>query len=117
MEEALRLQASLLEQTRNLRKLEESGDSDILKFFAGKTVLVTGGTGFLGKQLIEKLLRLQAQVRSVSVRGDELLPVLFVCGPVAWRASARERCSHENFPLRWNSLEMNSVDLKLHTLL
>ncbi|GBP65544.1 Putative fatty acyl-CoA reductase CG5065 [Eumeta japonica] len=57
MEQVLSLDVSILEHSRNLRKLEESGDSEIQKFFAGKTVLVTGGTGFLGKQLIEKLLR------------------------------------------------------------
>ncbi|GBP82272.1 Putative fatty acyl-CoA reductase CG5065 [Eumeta japonica] len=32
-------------------------DSEIQKFYAGATVLVTGGTGFLGKLLLEKLLR------------------------------------------------------------
>jgi alcohol-forming fatty acyl-CoA reductase len=31
--------------------------SEIEKFFAGKNVLVTGVTGFLGKVLVEKLLR------------------------------------------------------------
>ncbi|GBP83320.1 Putative fatty acyl-CoA reductase CG5065 [Eumeta japonica] len=36
---------------------EQLGESEIQKFFAGATALVTGGTGFLGKLLIEKLLR------------------------------------------------------------
>src|SRR5262245_8037899 len=31
--------------------------STIQDFFAGKTVLVTGATGFLGKALVEKMLR------------------------------------------------------------
>src|SRR5262249_5713070 len=31
--------------------------STIQEFFAGKTVLVTGATGFLGKALVEKVLR------------------------------------------------------------
>lgn len=31
--------------------------SEIAEFFAGTNVLVTGGTGFLGILLIEKLLR------------------------------------------------------------
>lgn len=29
----------------------------VKEFYAGSTVLVTGGTGFLGKAIIEKLLR------------------------------------------------------------
>ncbi|XP_038219934.1 fatty acyl-CoA reductase wat-like [Zerene cesonia] len=33
------------------------GESEIEKAFSGATVLLTGGTGFLGKLLIEKLLR------------------------------------------------------------
>ncbi|XP_049883818.1 fatty acyl-CoA reductase wat-like [Pectinophora gossypiella] len=33
------------------------GESQIQKLFSGTTVLVTGGTGFLGKLLVEKLLR------------------------------------------------------------
>lgn len=31
--------------------------SNIEKYFAGKSVLVTGATGFVGKVLVEKLLR------------------------------------------------------------
>ncbi|KAJ0182885.1 hypothetical protein K1T71_000861 [Dendrolimus kikuchii] len=33
------------------------GESQIQTFFAGTTVLLTGGTGFLGKLIVEKLLR------------------------------------------------------------
>jgi fatty acyl-CoA reductase len=32
-------------------------DSAIGKFFDGKSVFITGATGFVGKQIIEKLLR------------------------------------------------------------
>ncbi|XP_050678159.1 putative fatty acyl-CoA reductase CG5065 isoform X1 [Leptidea sinapis] len=35
------------------------------EYFAGKTVLVTGGTGFMGKVLLEKLLRCCSDVRRV----------------------------------------------------
>lgn len=34
-----------------------TGDSSIVNFFAGKSIFVTGATGFLGKLLIEKLMR------------------------------------------------------------
>ncbi|XP_030040993.2 fatty acyl-CoA reductase wat [Manduca sexta] len=35
----------------------EKGNSDIQTFYNDSTIFITGGTGFLGKQLIEKLLR------------------------------------------------------------
>ncbi|XP_047514035.1 fatty acyl-CoA reductase wat-like [Pieris napi] len=38
-------------------KEENPGESQIRKSFAGANILLTGGTGFLGKLLIEKLLR------------------------------------------------------------
>lgn len=34
-----------------------SATSDIPRFFKGRCVFVTGGTGFMGKVLVEKLLR------------------------------------------------------------
>src|SRR5262249_11481195 len=37
--------------------------STIQEFFTGKTVLVTGATGFLGKALVEKILRGLPDVR------------------------------------------------------
>ncbi|XP_046409285.1 putative fatty acyl-CoA reductase CG5065 [Ischnura elegans] len=39
--------------------------SAVVKFFEGKSVLVTGGTGFLGKVLVEKILRSCPSVREV----------------------------------------------------
>lgn len=36
---------------------DSAGESEIRKYFAGKTVLITGSTGFMGMCLVEKLLR------------------------------------------------------------
>ncbi len=46
----------------------------VRKFYAGKTVLVTGATGFLGKALVEKILRALPEVRRLYllVRGKRL---------------------------------------------
>lgn len=37
----------------------------IKEYYAGTTVLVTGGSGFLGKSIIEKLLRTCKDVKTV----------------------------------------------------
>ncbi|KAH7967946.1 hypothetical protein HPB52_004257 [Rhipicephalus sanguineus] len=36
---------------------ENSDDSEIARFYQDRTVFITGGTGFIGKVLLEKLLR------------------------------------------------------------
>ncbi|GJQ79742.1 hypothetical protein Trydic_g23220 [Trypoxylus dichotomus] len=43
----------------------ETEASEISKFYAGKNVFVTGGTGFLGKLVLEKLLRACPDVATV----------------------------------------------------
>ncbi|XP_062531401.1 fatty acyl-CoA reductase wat isoform X3 [Bombyx mori] len=57
MDSALALE---IEQVSRQKALEEEalrGESAVRQFYAGTTALITGGTGFIGKQLIEKLLR------------------------------------------------------------
>lgn len=39
--------------------------ASIAEFYAGKNVLITGATGFMGKVLVEKLLRSCPEVRSL----------------------------------------------------
>ncbi|KAL3271477.1 hypothetical protein HHI36_021962 [Cryptolaemus montrouzieri] len=46
---------------------ETSDNSEIRKFFAGQTIFVTGGTGFVGKILIEKLLRTCNDLRRIYI--------------------------------------------------
>lgn len=36
---------------------EDNGESQIEKFYAGKTIFLTGSTGYMGKCLVEKYLR------------------------------------------------------------
>ena len=45
-------------------KISREGSS-IAGFYAGRSILITGGTGFLGKVLIEKLLRSCSDVREI----------------------------------------------------
>ncbi|XP_075990817.1 fatty acyl-CoA reductase wat-like isoform X2 [Anticarsia gemmatalis] len=46
-----------LRYQRHINDAIEFGDSDIQMFYKDTTVFVTGGSGFIGKQLIEKLFR------------------------------------------------------------
>lgn len=68
----------------------------IKEFYNGAIVLVTGGTGFLGKVLIEKLLRTCGQVRSVYVllrakkgRSSEERYTEFIQNPVGAQKTVR----------------------------
>lgn len=39
--------------------------SEIAEFYKNKTILITGGTSFLGKVLLEKILRSCPEVRKI----------------------------------------------------
>lgn len=44
--------------TNNIHVIDNNRDtSEISRFFDGKSIFITGATGFIGKQIIEKLLR------------------------------------------------------------
>lgn len=42
-------------------------DSEIQKFFADSSVFITGGTGYLGKLILEKLLRSCPDVKRIYI--------------------------------------------------
>ncbi|KAF5284641.1 hypothetical protein FQR65_LT13472 [Abscondita terminalis] len=48
-------------------KVEDDGDSEIQKFFSGAKILLTGGTGFMGRLLLEKLLRACRDIDTIYV--------------------------------------------------
>ncbi|CAL7948510.1 unnamed protein product [Xylocopa violacea] len=48
-------------------KLKNNGDSQIRKFYAGKVILLTGFTGFLGTIIFEKLLRTCTEIDKIYI--------------------------------------------------
>lgn len=46
-----------IEYTKNITKLNDNNLSPVQKFYDKQCIFITGGTGFLGKLLIDKLLR------------------------------------------------------------
>lgn len=47
--------------------MSENPKSDISEWYAGRSVLVTGATGFMGKVLVEKLLRSCPKLRKIYI--------------------------------------------------
>lgn len=57
MDPALAVEHAALSRQKTMNDVLDIGDSPVQQFYEGKTIFITGGSGFLGKQLIEKLFR------------------------------------------------------------
>ncbi|KOB76816.1 Uncharacterized protein OBRU01_05165 [Operophtera brumata] len=53
MDPAMAIEVAALSRQRAMEEAIAKGDSDIQKFYCNSTVFLTGGSGFLGKQIIE----------------------------------------------------------------
>ncbi|KAJ8719811.1 hypothetical protein PYW08_011986 [Mythimna loreyi] len=60
MDPAQEFEAKILARMKPLNELTARGTSAVQQFYNGANVFLTGGSGYLGKQLIEKLLRATA---------------------------------------------------------
>ncbi|XP_047542389.1 fatty acyl-CoA reductase wat-like [Vanessa atalanta] len=64
MDSTISIEEQALEKRKILNEAILSGDSQVQKFYDDAVVFVTGGSGFIGKQLIEKLMR-SANIRKM----------------------------------------------------
>ncbi|XP_045538577.1 fatty acyl-CoA reductase wat-like [Papilio machaon] len=53
----LALEREAQDHQHDVAKIIASGASDVERFYAGSNIFLTGGTGFIGKHIIEKLFR------------------------------------------------------------
>lgn len=61
------IDANAQEMHTSLGELNSIGDSLISSFYAGKSIFITGASGFMGKVLVEKLLRSCPDVKSIYI--------------------------------------------------
>lgn len=78
-----------------LKSDADSGVSEIANYYAGKTILITGATGFMGKVLVEKLLRSCSDLAAIymlirtkkgvepSVRKEQYFKCVVSCQPIS----------------------------------
>ncbi|KPJ21681.1 Putative fatty acyl-CoA reductase CG8306 [Papilio machaon] len=57
MESMSALEREAQDHQHDVAKIIASGASDVERFYAGSNIFLTGGTGFIGKHIIEKLFR------------------------------------------------------------
>ncbi|XP_075988816.1 fatty acyl-CoA reductase wat-like isoform X2 [Anticarsia gemmatalis] len=57
LEPAQEMELKILALQKPMNEIIERGDSSVQQFYRDATVFLTGGSGFIGKQLIEKLFR------------------------------------------------------------
>lgn len=57
MDPALKLEQLMLSKQEAMIEAIARGDSTIQRFYAGSKIFITGGSGFIGKLIIEKIFR------------------------------------------------------------
>lgn len=57
MDPALAYEVEEISRHKIVNETIAQGNSDVQRFYEHKVIFITGGSGFLGKQLIEKLSR------------------------------------------------------------